>query len=82
MIGGYVETYFITPQQVIERAQLSVREEDVVKMFLGLTDGDPKTMKEIGKVHGVTKERISGLLNKAFERMQVAYQEIERETNG
>ena len=30
----------------------------VVSMRFGLTDGQPKTLGEIGKVHGVTRERI------------------------
>src|SRR5262249_10912105 len=37
---------------------LSEREADVVSMRFGLTDGHPKTLDEIGKVYGVTRERI------------------------
>ena len=37
---------------------LSEREAGVVRMRFGLTDGQPKTLDEIGKVYGVTRERI------------------------
>ncbi|MFM8842355.1 MAG: RNA polymerase sigma factor, partial [Actinomycetota bacterium] len=37
---------------------LSEREAGVVAMRFGLTDGQPKTLDEIGKVYGVTRERI------------------------
>jgi len=37
---------------------LSEREAGVVSMRSGLTDGQPKTLGEIGKVYGVTRERI------------------------
>lgn len=92
MIGGYSETYFIKPEQVMERANLSTREVSVLSDILGIpyrsyswwynTDGVPKTITEISKAHGVTKERIKKLIEGTVERMQVAYREIERETNG
>ena len=37
---------------------LSEREAGVVSMRFGLGDGQPKTLDEIGKVYGVTRERI------------------------
>ena len=37
---------------------LSEREAGVVRLRFGLTDGQPKTLDEIGKVYGVTRERI------------------------
>jgi RNA polymerase primary sigma factor len=47
---------------------LSEREAGVVSMRFGLTDGQPKTLDEIGKVYGVTRERIrqieSGIMSK------------------
>ena len=37
---------------------LSERQAGVVSMRSGLTGGPPKTLDEIGKVYGVTRERI------------------------
>lgn len=37
---------------------LSPREAGVIAMRFGLADGEPKTLNEIGKVYGVTRERI------------------------
>ena len=92
MLGGYYATDYIKPEQVMKRANLSDREVSVLSDLLGIpyqsyswwhnTDGVPKTITEISKAHGVTKERIKKLIEGTVERMQVAYQEIERETNG
>ncbi|HEU4513696.1 MAG TPA: RNA polymerase sigma factor, partial [Nocardioidaceae bacterium] len=43
---------------------LSEREAGVVSMRFGLTDGQPKTLDEIGKVYGVTRERIRQIESK------------------
>ena len=37
---------------------LSEREAGVVRLRFGLTDGQPRTLDEIGQVYGVTRERI------------------------
>jgi RNA polymerase primary sigma factor len=37
---------------------LSEREASIVRLRFGLTDGRPRTLDEIGRVHGVTRERI------------------------
>ena len=43
---------------------LSEREAGVVSMRFGLGDGQPKTLDEIGKVYGVTRERIRQIESK------------------
>jgi RNA polymerase primary sigma factor len=49
---------------------LSEREAGVVSMRFGLTDGQPKTLDEIGKVYGVTRERIRQIESKAMSKLQ------------
>jgi RNA polymerase primary sigma factor len=49
---------------------LSEREAGVVAMRFGLTDGQPKTLDEIGKVHGVTRERIRQIEAKALAKLR------------
>jgi RNA polymerase primary sigma factor len=39
-------------------ATLSQREASIVRLRFGLTDGQPRTLDEIGRAHGVTRERI------------------------
>src|SRR5918998_3693577 len=39
-------------------ATLPEREAGVVRLRFGLTDGQPRTLVEIGQVYGVTRERI------------------------
>src|SRR5947209_11490795 len=39
-------------------ATLSEREASIVQLRFGLTDGQPRTLEQIGHVHGVTRERI------------------------
>ena len=48
---------------------LSEREAGVVSMRFGLTDGQPKTLDEIGKVYGVTRERIRQIESKAMSKL-------------
>jgi RNA polymerase primary sigma factor len=49
---------------------LSERESGVVKMRFGLTDGQPKTLDEIGKVYGVTRERIRQIESKTMSKLR------------
>jgi RNA polymerase primary sigma factor len=49
---------------------LSKREADVVSMRFGLTDGQPKTLDEIGKVYGVTRERIRQIESKTMAKLR------------
>jgi RNA polymerase primary sigma factor len=49
---------------------LSEREAGVVAMRFGLNDGQPKTLDEIGKVHGVTRERIRQIESKVMSKLR------------
>jgi len=49
---------------------LSEREAGVVAMRFGLNDGQPKTLDEIGKVNGVTRERIRQIESKVMSKLR------------
>ena len=49
---------------------LSEREAGVVAMRFGLTDGQTKTLDEIGKVYGVTRERIRQIESKTMSKLR------------
>ena len=49
---------------------LSEREAGVVSMRFGLTDGQPKTLDEIGKVYGVTRERIRQIESNTMSKLR------------
>jgi RNA polymerase primary sigma factor len=49
---------------------LSEREAGVVSMRFGLVDGQPKTFDEIGKVYGVTRERIRQIESKTMSKLR------------
>jgi RNA polymerase primary sigma factor len=49
---------------------LSEREAGVVSLRFGLTDGEPKTLDEIGKVYGVTRERIRQIESKTMLKLR------------
>lgn len=49
---------------------LSEREAGVVAMRFGMTDGQPKTLDEIGKVYGVTRERIRQIESKTMSKLR------------
>lgn len=69
------------PEQAVEFALLqeqlhavldtfSEREAGVVAMRFGLSDGEPKTLDEIGKVYGVTRERIRQIEKNVMGRLR------------
>jgi RNA polymerase primary sigma factor len=49
---------------------LSDREAGILSMRFGLTDGQPKTLDEVGKVYGVTRERIRQIESKAMSKLR------------
>jgi RNA polymerase primary sigma factor len=49
---------------------LSEREAGVISMRFGLTDGQPKTLEQIGKVYGVTRERIRQIESKTMSKLR------------
>lgn len=49
---------------------LSEREAGVVSMRFGLGDGQAKTLDEIGKVYGVTRERIRQIESKTMSKLR------------
>ncbi len=49
---------------------LPEREAGVLSMRFGLTDGQPRTLAEIGKVYGVTRERIRQIESKAMSKLR------------
>lgn len=68
---------FDTVQHGLLREQLSAvldtlteREAGVIRMRFGLDDGRPKTLDEIGKVYGVTRERIRQVESKTMSKLR------------
>ena len=51
-------------------ATLSEREAGVVRLRFGLTDGQPRTLDEIGRVYGVTRERIRQIESKTMSKLR------------
>ena len=51
-------------------AELSDREQEVVKMRFGLEDGQPKTLEEVGKAFGVTRERVRQIEAKTLAKLR------------
>ena len=49
---------------------LNEQEQKVLRMRFGLDDDDPKTLEEIGKVFGVTRERIRQIEAKAIRKLR------------
>ena len=51
-------------------ATLSEREASIVQLRFGLTDGPPRTLDEIGQLHGVTRERIRQIETKTMAKLR------------
>jgi RNA polymerase primary sigma factor len=49
---------------------LTDREAAVVKMRFGLVDGQPRTLDEIGREFGLTRERIRQIESKTLSKLR------------
>jgi RNA polymerase primary sigma factor len=66
-----VVSYGLMQEQLHEILQsLSDREAGVVKMRFGLADGQPKTLDEIGREFGLTRERIRQIESKTLSKLR------------
>ena len=54
--------------QVLEN--LSVREQRIIQLRFGLTDGHPRTLEEVGREFGVTRERIRQIESKTLAKLR------------
>src|SRR6516164_981063 len=68
--GEAVNSILLQEQLASLLGTLSEREAAVVSMRFGLTDGQPKTLDEIGKVYGVTRERIRQIESKTMSKLR------------
>lgn len=58
-------------EQLMEAlSSLTDREQKVLRLRFGLDDGEPKTLEEVGKVFGVTRERIRQIEAKALRKLR------------
>lgn len=51
-------------------AELGEREREVVRMRFGLDDGQPRTLEEVGRHFGVTRERIRQIESKTLAKLR------------
>jgi RNA polymerase primary sigma factor len=51
-------------------ANLGERERAVVRLRYGLTDGEPRTLEEVGQVFGVTRERVRQIEAKTLAKLR------------
>jgi RNA polymerase sigma factor (sigma-70 family) len=78
--GEFIPDEFDTEQLVVatilhENMQntlklLDPREQDIIKLRYGFIDDEPRTLDEIGKMLGVTRERVRQLERKALDRLR------------
>ena len=50
--------------------QLGDREREVVRMRYGLNDGEPRTLEEVGRAFGVTRERVRQIEAKSLAKLR------------
>ena len=55
---------------LLQKSNLSEREMDIIIRRYGLIDGETKTLEELGRFYGVTRERVRQLENKALAKLR------------
>jgi RNA polymerase primary sigma factor len=63
---------FIMLQDQLDQVldHLSVREQRIIQLRFGLTDGHPRTLEEVGREFGVTRERIRQIESKTLAKLR------------
>jgi RNA polymerase primary sigma factor len=63
---------FILLQDQLEQVldNLTVREQRIIQLRFGLTDGHPRTLEEVGREFGVTRERIRQIESKTLAKLR------------
>ena len=70
-VASEVVSYGLMQEQLSDvLSSLSEREAAVVKLRFGLTDGQPKTLDEIGREFGLTRERIRQIESKTLSKLR------------
>ncbi len=55
---------------LVSMENLNEREQMILKLRFGIDDGRQRTLEEVGKVYGVTRERIRQIEEKALQKMR------------
>jgi RNA polymerase primary sigma factor len=63
---------FIMLQEQLDHVldNLSIREQRIIQLRFGLTDGHPRTLEEVGREFGVTRERIRQIESKTLAKLR------------
>jgi RNA polymerase primary sigma factor len=63
---------FIMLQDQLDQVldSLSLREQRIIQLRFGLTDGHPRTLEEVGREFGVTRERIRQIESKTLAKLR------------
>ncbi|MDT7548657.1 MAG: polymerase primary sigma factor, partial [Actinomycetota bacterium] len=70
-VAAEVVSYGLMQEQLNEVLRtLTDREAAVVKMRFGLVDGQPRTLDEIGREFGLTRERIRQIESKTLSKLR------------
>ncbi|PSN17444.1 RNA polymerase sigma factor, RpoD/SigA family [filamentous cyanobacterium CCP5] len=80
-LGDLLETDSISPEEMLLReslrrdlqqlmADLTTREQDVLKMRFGLDDGNPYSLAEIGRALELSRERVRQIESKALQKLR------------
>lgn len=51
-------------------SELNTRERTIIELYYGLTEEEPKTLKEIGELFGITRERVRQIKEHAIDKLR------------
>ncbi len=54
----------------VVHCQISLNERTIIELYYGLQDEEPRTLKEIGEVFGITRERVRQIKEHAINKLR------------
>lgn len=66
-VANSTEKEWLRAQIEVALTRLSSRDAQIIRLRFGFDNGDPKTLEEIGKEYGLTKERIRQIVDSSLQ---------------
>lgn len=68
--------------ELLDHPMINDRSKEIFKARWGLIDGKRRSLAEVGKLHGVTRERIRQIEGKVLEIITLILKDLDKNSDG